>query len=450
MQLVDPETSAYIVGQNVPLPTESARQTPLTPTASAASAAVDTKKGGIFDVHAMDDNDEPWLSETDHITGWNKEFKSGTYRSMLHGSALRDCQNQVVSLAKAKSVPANMRKFLSWAQRHYRIDVTAPTLQHKTGEPTSVGPSPGGCKDFTHKGSNARFIRVTCKVCRTVRSAERHPPWQDPASCSHRHTDHRGSNPHTRKTYFVDCETYIDSVPREICNVLEATRSASSNRDEEIANRVLKYTTITKGQLDLATRMMLKQGRVCQMDNEHSAMVQLFLDCADRATEPFTAFVSFRERPTHFDDDQTLSLRVVDPIADDGVWEIIDGCNSCCHCEVWRQNAEAKMKVLGPHPFWLHKKATTFNGVGTSTRSGKLKIPMAIRLQESDMVILGCVHSHEISEKTHHLLVSWARQAMLGMTKRVPITLGDYDAQSLEVSRQVETVLFMILLIRDD
>ena len=30
----------------------------------------------------------------------------------------------------------------------------------------------------------------------------------------------------------------------------------------------------------------------------------------------------------HCNDNQTLSLRVVDPIADDGVWAIIDdGCN---------------------------------------------------------------------------------------------------------------------------
>ena len=196
---------------------------------------------------------------------------------------------------------------------------------------------------------------------------------------------------------------------------------------------------------------MLKQGRVFQRDYEQSAMVQLFLDCVDRATEPFPAFVSFRERPMHFDDNQTLSLGVVDPIADDGVWATIDdGHNSCCHCEVWRQNAEAKMEVLGLHPLWLHKKATTFNGVGTSTTSGKLKIPMVIRLHEFDMVILGCVHSHEISEKTHDLLVSWACQAMLGMTKRVPITVDDYDAQSLEVARQVETRLFLIHLIRDD
>ena len=61
----DPDTSAYMVCQNVPL-TESARQLLLTPIASAAPAAVDTRKGSIFDVHAMGDKDEPWLSETDH------------------------------------------------------------------------------------------------------------------------------------------------------------------------------------------------------------------------------------------------------------------------------------------------------------------------------------------------------------------------------------------------
>ena len=89
----------------------------------------------------------------------------------------------------------------------------------------------------------------------------------------------------------------------------------------------------------------------------------------------------------HFNVNQTLRLRVVDPIADDGVWAIIDdGCNSC-HGDVWRQNAATEMKVLGLHSIWLHRKATTFDGVGMSTISEKLKIHMAIRLQESDMVI---------------------------------------------------------------
>ena len=197
-------------------------------------------------------------SETDYRTGWNTEFKSGTYRGMLYGLLLRDDPKQVVSLANAKSVPVNMREFLSWAQRHYRIDVTASTVQRKTGEPTSVGPCPVGCKDFSHEGSNARFIRVTCKVCGTVRSEEqRHQPRQHPASCSPRHTDHRRSTAHTRKTYCVDCGTYIDSIPREINNVLEATRSFCSNRDEQLANRVLKDTTITKRQLDLARQGLI-------------------------------------------------------------------------------------------------------------------------------------------------------------------------------------------------
>ena len=44
---------------------------------------------------------------------------------------------------------------------------------------------------------------------------------------------------------------------------------------------------------------------------------------------------------------------------------------------------------------------------------------MAKRLQESDMVIPGCVHLHEISEKTHLLILSQACQQKLGMTKRV-------------------------------
>ena len=152
----------------------------------------------------------------------------------------------------------------------------------------------------------------------------------------------------------------------------------------------------------------------------------------------------------HFNDNQTLSLRVVDPIADVGVWAIKDEwCNSCCHGEVLRQNAETKMKVFGLRLIWLHRKASIFNGVGTSTTSGKLNFPMAIRLQESDMVTPGCVNSHEIQEKTHLLLLSQARQAKLGRTKRVrdgSITLDDFEAQSLEVARQVGTGLFVIMI----
>ena len=50
----DPDTSAYMVGLNIPLPTETTEQIVLTPT----SAAVDTKDRATFKVRVMDDNDE--------------------------------------------------------------------------------------------------------------------------------------------------------------------------------------------------------------------------------------------------------------------------------------------------------------------------------------------------------------------------------------------------------
>ena len=86
----------FMVGQNVPLPTEAIEQMPLTPT---ASADVDMKNTATCNVRATDDNDEPWATEADHRTGWNKTFKSGTYRGMLYGLVSRDYPKQVVSLA---------------------------------------------------------------------------------------------------------------------------------------------------------------------------------------------------------------------------------------------------------------------------------------------------------------------------------------------------------------
>ena len=83
----DPDTPANKVGLNMPLPTETTEQIPLTPT---ASAAVDAKDTATLNVRVMDDNDEMWATEADHRTGWNKTFKGGTYRGMLYGIVLRD------------------------------------------------------------------------------------------------------------------------------------------------------------------------------------------------------------------------------------------------------------------------------------------------------------------------------------------------------------------------
>ena len=192
----------------------------------------------------------------------------------------------------------NMREFLSWAQRHYRIDVSISTVECKSGGMASTGTCPGRCEVPGLRARSA--VPLAKKNVKRLR--------QDTATYSHRHTSHRGSNAHTPQTYCVECGTCTDSVPGEIFDALETTRSASSNCNQELADRAMKDTTIQKQQIDLATRMMLDQiSRLSDGDYEQSTAIQLFLDCIARATASSTAFVSFREQPMHFKDNQTVN-----------------------------------------------------------------------------------------------------------------------------------------------
>ena len=87
-------------------------------------------------------NHGPWASETDHRTGWNKEFERNVSWHAVLGVCLQTCVN--LSLGH---------------KRHYRIDVTASTVEFKTGGLASADPCPGGCKDLSHNGSDAHLIR---------------------------------------------------------------------------------------------------------------------------------------------------------------------------------------------------------------------------------------------------------------------------------------------------
>ena len=162
-----------------------------------------------------------------------------------------------------------MREFLSWAQRHNRIDVTASTVERKTSELASAGP--WICLTIVRTRVSERRARsvvtfgVKDVICLDETQLHVHIGARITVEAMHTHT---------RKTYRTDCGTYTDSVPREIYNTLEPRRSASSNRDEELANRVLKDMTITKRQLDLARKLMLEQvSRLSDGDYEQSAMI---------------------------------------------------------------------------------------------------------------------------------------------------------------------------------
>ena len=208
--------------------------------------------------------------------------------------------------------------------------------------------------------------------------------------------------------------------------------------------------TITKQPIDLATRIMLDQvSRLSDGDYEQSTVIQLFLDWVGRGTASSTAFVWFREQPIDFNDNQTLSLRVVDPIADEGVWAITDNvCNSCCHGEVWRQNAEATIESLAPSTHLGTQKRNYFQRRWNEHDKWKAENShghTTARVRHGDTggacMQMKFGKRHILCYCHRHVRQSWAGQ------KRVrdgSMTLDDCDAQSLEVARQVGTGLFMI------
>jgi hypothetical protein len=92
---------------------------------------------------------------------------------------------------------------------------------------------------------------------------------------------------------------------------------------------------------------------------------------------------------------QTKKLRVVDAFDDEEVWIIVDDvCNSCCHGEYWRIDAEKKFMRLGFKTILKNDKQHAFNGVGSTKTSGKWKLPMELKLEESGMIFQGSCESH--------------------------------------------------------
>ena len=153
---------ADVADQSVLLPKESTEQTLLTPTASTASSAVDTRKESVSDVCAVD-NDR--LIVTDYKSGWDTRFKSGVYRGMPNGVILRDYPKQVEPPIEVKSVSRNMREFLPGTQEHHRTDATTSIFTAQNRRTDIVALRLSECKELSRKvrknispDQRARFV----------------------------------------------------------------------------------------------------------------------------------------------------------------------------------------------------------------------------------------------------------------------------------------------------
>ena len=90
-----------------------------------------------------------------------------------------------------------------------------------------------------------------------------------------------------------------------------------------------------------------------------------------------------------------------------------------------------QLGTLGLKPVWLHRISATFNGVATSTTSGTLKLPMAVKLEQCG------------PEKARSILLSLDCHAQLGMMKCVrdgSVSLYGYGANHWKLLDQLELI----------
>ena len=123
-----------------------------------------------------------------------------------------------------------------------------------------------------------------------------------------------------------------------------------------------------------------------------------------------------------------------------------EGANSCCHGEMWRENADIKLAKLGFKTWLKDSTPHKFKGVGSKTTTGKYQIPFGMKRASTGISHQGAVSSHEIAGASHPMLLSQGTQAQIGFVKcmrSVKITLLDFG-EELEVVRQARTGLFMV------
>ena len=110
---------------------------------------------------------------------------------------------------------------------------------------------------------------------------ERHTVTEDPQTCPHAKTDHRGSNKWVTKTYCLDCGTYIESVPKVI--VLD-DEPVLSEEEKILINAINEHDVISFEQVIRASDLMLAEvRRVPNGRYTLTSIAKMFVDCADRA-----------------------------------------------------------------------------------------------------------------------------------------------------------------------
>ena len=142
------------------------------------------------------------------------------------------------------------------------------------------------CQDFTKLGTNHLQQMLTCLVCgHSVKSQITTEPIYAEHECPHDITDHRYSTRSIQKTFCVQCQTFIDSRPRdEFLKAKKVTDQVlrSSSLTIEACEKLLDEIQMNRDQM--ARIMAMFQGTVGAHYQDHptidSSTLKAMLDNA--------------------------------------------------------------------------------------------------------------------------------------------------------------------------
>jgi len=264
-----------------------------------------------------------------------------------------------------------------------------------------------GCKDFTKLGSNHIQSRLTCLTCGHSESKPASHAVYDSSNCPHEITDYRGSSSDVKKTYCRQCQTYIDT--RSVESHLETKLLAkkimlASEVQSALIESTMYERLVNKTQVVLV--MATFQGQASahfdkQSTIDTSTLKKMLDDAVDMVVEAEnpcerTAMMAPKLRAPITGVPGLDKLPIVDVLNDPGIWVCLDeACNSNCHGQGWRENAESKLKMKDVSPYfmdhmhWVHKDEKQYSGIGNATvqTMGKWKTPAMFRLQFSGKII---------------------------------------------------------------
>ncbi len=241
------------------------RYTPTRPTPVTAPVATSSSEWTVVDEAGLP------LSVPE---GGDRKFTLGLLRGRTFLDVTLKDKLQYFSIRGSKHLNPEQREYAQWVENHFTahkdksanggtIDVW---LTLKPAMPRQEGYIKMACAhpDVHHKGSSARYIRSTCNTCKKVWQEERNVPSQDSSQCQHRRTTwwlNDGSNKQVRKTYCLDCGTYIDSVAQGVVKSIsedpDLTQVWVSTEERAMLDHVGEHDTIRRDEIVAAAQMML-------------------------------------------------------------------------------------------------------------------------------------------------------------------------------------------------